>query len=314
MQRRQFLKAMTVCGLAACGRADEPARRPRVVVARLRDAAGRDDPARLRDLLVAGLEALFEDPWAALSQLFGDTGLIGLKVNCVSRHLSTRPALCQAVVRVLARAQIGPERVLVFDRSNQELDRNGRYELNRSEGGPLCYGCRQTPYEGGSYRPYVCEGAEFSISSLVTGCRALISMPVLKHHAMTGVTLSLKNYYGVLERPTLWHGPLLNCSPYLAQLMTTEVLASRQKLVICDALVGMCDGGPYGPGRQWPFGGLILSANAPAADIVGWQIINAERGRRGLAQLALPQHLEDAGERGLGPAGLADIDRVTVAV
>jgi len=310
---------MAAYGLAACrrpqaARGAEPAGSPRVVVARLADPSARGDPFRLDALLAEGFKALYGDPRPALARLLGDVGTVGLKVNCVSRHLSTSPALCQALVRALGRAQVSPERLLIFDRSDQELERNGRYELNRSNRGPRCYGCRQTPYQGGDYRPYAAEGIEFGVSVLVGECQVLVSLPVLKQHAMTGVTLSLKNYYGVLEGPTLLHGPRLDCSPYLAQLMTTQALASRQKLVVCDALVGMCQGGPYGPGQQWPFGGLILATNALAADLVGWQVINAERQRRGLSQLALPQHLVDAGKRGLGPSSLAAIEQVSFTV
>lgn len=319
MTRKDFLHAIAAYGLTLCGsahfsRGEPPAPEPRVVVARFRDPPARAHPERLRRLLAAGLQALYDDPWSALAELFGDTGTVGLKVNCVSRHLSTSPALCQALVQLLDRAQISPERILIFDRSSQELERNGRYELNRSAPGPRCYGCRPTPYDDGDFRSHAAEGVEFSLSVLVAQCRALVSLPVLKQHAMTGVTLSLKNYYGVLERPALWHGPQLDCSPYLAQLMTTDALATRQKLVICDGLVGMCQGGPYGPGRQWPFGGLILATNAVAADVVGWQTINAERRRRKLPGLPLPQHLVDAGQRGLGPTSPAAIEKVTILV
>jgi hypothetical protein len=107
---------------------------------------------------------------------------------------------------------------------------------------------------------------------------------------------------------------LLDCCPYLAHLWQTPALRERHRLIITDALVGLCDGGPYGPGVQWPAATVLVSRDPVAADVVGWELLNAARAARDLSPIPFPAHLAEAGAHGIGVSDPAAIERVDAPV
>jgi uncharacterized protein (DUF362 family) len=137
-------------------------------------------------------------------------------------------------------------------------------------------------------------------------------MPVLKDHDLSGVSLSLKNLYGAIHNPNKYHDN--NCDPYIADLNSHPLIWGKLRLIICDGITGMYNGGPgFKPQGSWPFQGIILSRDPVALDRVGCEIIEAKRKEKGLPGLKEvgrdPKHIMSAFKKGLG---IGDMKKVEV--
>jgi uncharacterized protein (DUF362 family) len=113
----------------------------------------------------------------------------------------------------------------------------------------------------------------------------MINLPVLKDHSGAGITLAMKNMYGVVNNPSDFHGN--NCCPFVADLYASPVIKSKFRLSICDAFTGCYEGGPsFHPQYTWKFNGLMVATDPVAHDYVGWQIIEAKRAEKSLKTLS----------------------------
>lgn len=123
------------------------------------------------------------------------------------------------------------------------------------------------------------------LSCIVTDqCTALINAPILKDHAIAGITASLKNYFGVINNPNKFHGN--SCDPFVADLNTLPVLREKQRLIVCDCTEILYHGGPAdSPDHRYPCGGILLGTDPLAVDVVGWQLIEGIRKEKGLPSL-----------------------------
>ena len=111
-------------------------------------------------------------------------------------------------------------------------------------------------------------------------CNVLINLPVLKDHDGAGVTIALKNMYGVIHNPNKYHPN--GCNPYVADLNMLPEIRSRMRLTICDATTAMYEGGPgYKPEHSWNANTLLVSTDPVALDHTGWQIIERKRAEKG---------------------------------
>ncbi len=122
-------------------------------------------------------------------------------------------------------------------------------------------------------------------STLLTRtCTAMINLPILKDHSGAGVTLSMKNMYGVVKNPSDFHDN--NCCPFVADLYASPVIKNKFRLSIADAFTACYDGGPgFKPQYTWHYNGLIIATDPVAQDYTGWQIIEAKRAEKGLKTL-----------------------------
>jgi len=119
---------------------------------------------------------------------------------------------------------------------------------------------------------------------LTQRCNVLINVPVLKDHDGAGVSIALKNIYGVIHNPNKYHPN--GCNPYIADLNMVPEIRTRMRLTICDATTASYEGGPgYKPEYSWKNNALIVSQDPVALDYTGWQIIERKRAERGLKTL-----------------------------
>jgi len=126
----------------------------------------------------------------------------------------------------------------------------------------------------------------------------LITIPCLKDHKSSGVTLSLKNMsHGMNNNVCRSHlagiyrigggvsGPN-QCNTFIPTAVNQRPLLEKATLHILDGLIGVYEGGPGNWNRTWgvwPYGGIFMATDPVAMDHVGWNIIDAERARRGWA-------------------------------
>jgi uncharacterized protein (DUF362 family) len=248
-------------------------------------------------------------PSGAWKELFTPKDIVGIKVNCLGgKGISTHPELVMAVVEGLRIAGVPGSNIIIWDRLTNELEAVG-YKVNWQGEGVRCFGTdsnyEQEVEEVGSV------GSCFS-SILSRQCTALINMPVLKDHDLSGVSLSLKNLYGAIHNPNKYHDN--NCDPYIADLNSHPLIRKKLRLIICDGITGMYNGGPgFKPQGSWEFQGIILSRDPVALDRVGCEIIEAKRKEKGLPGLKEvgrdPKHIMSAFKKGLG---IGDMKRIEV--
>lgn len=315
MNRRRFLQTVAWSAAGAAGyRALEGCAaedRSRVVVARGLGGATMASPARVEEAVYAAVQRLTgrRDGW---KRLFRPEDVVGIKVNCVCEALPTHLGVVQAIIAGLRNAGVKENHILIFDRRDQDLALHGGFTLNRGRRGVRCFGCKDGGGEGPDFRDLEVEGRRFALTTLLTDvCTAIVNVPVLKDHSMTGVTLSLKNHFGSLRDALRHHGPKLQCDPQIAQLNSLPPLRQKARLVVLDALTGMYDGGPFGPGRQWECGQILVSADPVALDTVGWELLNARRESEKLPPIPFPDHLRTAG-RPPYSLGVNNLQRIEV--
>jgi hypothetical protein len=106
-------------------------------------------------------------------------------------------------------------------------------------------------------------------------CSALICMPGLKAHWLTGIGTVLKNYIMYSGNPRNYHH---ENSAKLGEIWNLPDVKGKTKLVIVDALHPLCDKGPQpDPRYKWAYNGLIVGADPVAVETIGLKIITEKR-------------------------------------
>ena len=265
-------------------------------------SSGKVDKELLSRMVKRGLCRLISESKSedALRHFFSPKDRVGLKVNCLAgRMASTHPELALVVASLLKRIDVKAKNIIIWDRSSHELKEVG-FPLNFNGDDFLCFG---TDAQGVGYSRSLID--HMSIGSLLSRVmekftNVQLNLPVLKDHSLSGVTCSLKNFFGAIHNPNKYHDD--ECDPYIADLNTVPLIKKQQRLVICDALRVQYNGGPsYHP--QWAenFGGIILGDDPVAVDFVGYQIIDRIRRKRGLPSLEKagrkPKHIFTAADK-----------------
>lgn len=238
------------------------------------------------------------DSWKAMFQP-GDR--VAIKVNALGGPgIATRPEVAMAIAAGIQTAGIDPDQILIWDRSTDELRRAG-FTIREKGSGPMCFGTDRVGYES---IPSVHGTIGSCFSRILTRwATALVVVPVLKDHDLSGVSLSMKNLFGLIHNPNKYHDSA--CAPYLADLLGHPEVQRRMRLVVCDGLRAQCHGGPsHAPKWSWPYGGLLIGTDPVAVDRVGAEIIEERRRTLGLPSLTEEGrpavHITLAQEKGLG--------------
>lgn len=104
---------------------------------------------------------------------------------------------------------------------------------------------------------------------------ALISLPGLKAHWLTGIGTVLKNYILYSGAPRDYHN---QDSAKLGEIWNLPSVKGKTRLILVDALYPLCDKGPQpDPRYKWAYNGLIAGTDPVAVDAVCLKIIIAKR-------------------------------------
>lgn len=202
---------------------------------------------------------------------------------------TTNPALVAAVVRQCLAA--GAREVKVVDNSfsgPQCLVLSGIQGAVSAAGGKAFYLDSPGRFTRVDMKQSLLRGTLFSTDVLKSD--VLISMPVLKHHVLTGVTMSLKNMMGLVWDRGYFHRTDLFRT--IAELNAYR----RADLVIMDALRGIVDNGPTGPGRIRQWGQVVFGTDPVAVDAYGATLFGAHPAEIG--------YIVDAARLGVGEMNL----------
>jgi len=309
--RRDFLKrtAIGVGGLmlakslgTSIGLAQLPADTSRVVIVEhpeATDGVKIINPVNVQNMMDESIKQLtgqanVADAWASLLPDFKENHVVAIKVNAVNSFLPTHPVVVDAITAGLISAGVKDNNIIIWDRTNNELLRSG-FKYNAGNTGVRCFGTdeRGWGYDWGN--PVTILGKSMALSSIVTRCDHLINVPVLKWLSwMPAPTLSLKNHYGSINAPDGLHD---NFPTACATLNSQEAIKDKVRLIVIDALFG-CWNNMLSPPNFAP-NSLIVSRDPVAADYVGAEMLNEERGKFKFA----PQrmfYIEKAAGMGLG--------------
>lgn len=198
------------------------------------------------------------EAWAAL---FRTDERIAIKVNTI-RNSSywTHLSLVDAVTEKLQVIGIAPEQIVIFDRFTSELE-NAGFQINQNGAGVRCYG------QDGNYTSgYTIMEQNIGLSSILLECDALINIPLLKQHSITGVSFGMKNHYGTFDQPGRFHGQ--RAATAIPQLNGLEPIKDRTRLIIGDVF-DVVQSGWY---HSAPGDAILMSFDPVAHDAVGLQI------------------------------------------
>jgi len=260
-------------------------------------------PEAIRQMLDASIAKLtgLNDPNQAWGALFNPSERIAIKVNTIhNSQFWTHVPLAMAVAACLQEIGVPPEQIVVFDRRTDELE-NAGFTSNRHEPGVRLFGTdgHYATWDGIDPAGWRVEGLYVSLSNILLECDALINVPILKEHDMSGVSFAMKNHYGTFDRPNdFYQGERMRRG--LAGLNALPLIRERTRLIIGDALeIVRIDWESAVTGDS-----ILMSFDPVAHDTVGLQLLTEAaiaEGRNPEAAINLASGwLEYGAELGIG--------------
>jgi hypothetical protein len=266
-------------------------------------------PETIRQMLDAAIAKLtgLDDAQAAWAALFAPQERVAIKVNTIQGSgLWTHVPLALVVAECLQDAGVPAEQIVIFDRYGLELKSAG-YTLNKDGAGVRCIGT-DINYTGGGKLM----GVDVKFSDILMNCDALINIPVLKQHGVTGISFALKNHYGTFDSPSRFHEG--RARQALGELNAMQPIKERTRLTIGDVLA-VAAGSWYSVATG---DSILMSFDPVAHDATGLQIygdVMTSQGRNSTlaTKLATPW-LENAAALGLGTHDPAHIELMEVSL
>jgi len=258
----------------------------KVVVARdaaLHSAGGHLDEKRVADLLDRAIATYTgrDKPVEAWKRIVPVGKVIGLKVNGLGgKPIATHLALTLAICERLQQAGVKPSEIVVWECRRSDLERAG-YTISTDHNRIRCIGTDMDSF-GYEEKPAAFGSVRVNFTKILTReCDFVINLPVLKDHDLAGVTFSLKNFYGAIQRPAELHGNA--CNPGIADLNCIPALRDKFRFTIGDAMASIYEGGPsFRPEHLWHPNALIVGHDPVAIDYTGWKMLERKRAEMGL--------------------------------
>jgi uncharacterized protein (DUF362 family) len=234
----------------------------------------RDYSAPLADILVAGLR-LFTLP-------VGGKRVV-LKPNLVEFDpagvINTHPSLVAAAIEAFRR--LGAREVIVAEGPGHRRDHeylltaSGLHAILRDLGARFVDlnhdEVRRLPLQS----HYTDIGALY-LPETIVGADLVVSMPKLKTHHWAGVTLSLKNMFGVVPGSLYgWPKNVLHWAGIRESILDINSTLPQRPFAIVDGIVGMEGNGPI-QGEARPVGVVVLGDDPVAVDATAARIMNIE--------------------------------------
>jgi hypothetical protein len=123
------------------------------------------------------------------------------------------------------------------------------------------------------------------------------------------------------------------CNQFIPQVVSHPIIRRKVVLQILDGIKGVFQGGPFATRPEWTWerNSLLFATDPVAMDHIGWEIVDEQRKRKGLAPVATvgkigldadresfdmrhAQHIPLAGTLGLGVFDRQKIDHRRVQI
>ena len=305
-------------------------------------------PKPIREMLNRGMCELTgaSNPTDAWRRFFTPGDLVGIKVNPVGQPaICSSFELLHAILEELHAAGVKAGNITVFERYRQNIEnspysswipKNVRLGYAADAYEPIQMKLDGYDPEGYVELPFTLPGYDVSHKAASRSHAALfisrdvnklINLPVLKSHNAAGVTLALKNLsHGLVNNVSRSHdGPELRYTEFIPAVVNMPVIRQKTVLNILDGTKGLCHGGPgYASVMEpyiWEHKTIYVATDPVALDVIGRGAIEEQRKKLGLWPLheartdeiwksprRQPQHIESAGQAGLGEWDPAKID------
>ena len=254
--------------------------------------------------------------------------VVGIKVNPLGgKLLSSHRIIVDKIIDGLYGAGVLKNQIIIWDRFANHLTAAG-YEINQTDKDVRVF-ASDSP--GVGYDDDVFYETEKDIkvrrendsiksrySKIVTQeINVIINVPVMKHHAITGVSGCLKNLaFGSVDNTRRFHSMPLNCDPAISDIFAHAVIKDKLVLNIVDGLLGAFDGGPmYDPDGVWKYGGIFVSRDPVALDQFVLDTINEKRAEAKHEQVSrLAGHISSSWRAGLGTNDSDEMDYQEIKV
>jgi uncharacterized protein (DUF362 family) len=334
--RREFLKDATTIGTGLCTSSlllsnnyflktlyaeDKTSLRSKVILAKdkrfIKVNGTADAPVISKAIDSALLKITHsEKPIDAWSSLFNKNDIVGVKLNCLAgKRFSPHTEIVEAIVKGIKSAGVRESNIIIFERFNRELE-NAGFNIRRGSNGFRCFGTDDLPSGGYDSKPLIMGSIGSCFSKIASSlCTAIVNVPVLKDHDLAGVSIGMKNFFGIIHNPNKYHDR--NCNPYVADLNSHPFIKDKLRLIVCDALKAQYHGGPaFKPQWAWDFQGMLIGTDPVALDRVGAQIIEKKRKEVNMSSLKdagrEPKYIQTAARLGLGVDDPSLIDVISI--
>jgi len=342
-RRRDFIRAGSVALASAGlthvlhnrGAAARPVQKSTVVMVKhdgATDERGVGNPAVVKKLVARAVAEFTgkDSPREAWREFVSPDDIVGIKINCIGKKaFSTQRCVVGAIVDGVTSADVKPNNIIVWDRWNWEMQAAG-YEINTSGEGVRCYGSDRGSYDQAKLEQmlpgkrmqvvqeltrdfYTKEPTDvagvpvYFSKTLFEQVTALISVPLVKDHRMSGVTCSMKNHFGSILNPSDLHKSY--CDPYLAHLNLAPPVRDKTRLIVTDFLRAVYKGGPQDSPDRWRQNAVMVSTDSVATDSVALRYIEEKRAENSISPIGeRARHVATAAKLGLGTNDPAQID------
>ncbi|MBU0520268.1 DUF362 domain-containing protein [bacterium] len=252
------------------------------------------------------------DAVGGLESIIPADGVVLVKPNIAfaappSWGVTTDPDFLAAILDLCVQA--GAKRVIVADHPvGTSPDRN----LKKSGIGAVCETRDKVQMlmisERRYFHPTTITGAialkETETAKILDKVDCFINLPTAKHHAVTTVSLGLKNLMGLI-----WDRVPCHEQMDLHQAIADIALAIKPHLTFLDARYSLLTNGPTGPGQVEETGRYLAGFDPVAVDAIGVELA-AWGGRK--SQGDQVAHLRYAAESGIGVVKRDQIDLIEV--
>jgi len=262
--------------------------------------------------------------WPSLFSSYKTGETIGIKVNCERPRMTTQPKVVAAIINSLVGIGIPKDKIVVWDAESERMLLSEMVGLSFAFGGLRVVATDKLDDPFDQSKTIDIQGKPTKLSRLLTDAAHLINVPVLKNHFEAGITFALKNHVGsagnnVKYRQGIFHLPPEEgntihkmsgrgrpIAERIALINTAPDIKNKTRLIVGDALFGVCTWGPGGE-PEFAYNGLIVGTDPVATDHQVRLIIENERKKRNL-QFVPSLHVDEAIKLGLG----ASVDEMKV--
>jgi len=261
--RRDFLKGTTFTTLGVAlglvpfeAFSSQGGKKERVILIREKDVLNNDldlDKNLLSQMLDSGMANLAgeNDPSKVWKKLFNPKDIVGVKINVMM--IPTHNELIELIVKNLSKAGVEDKNIYIWDRDEVGI---GSAEMHSR---PRSFGFEKD-----------------HLSKVMKRCTALINVPGMKSHWLSGAAFSIKNWAGAIDNAVEYHTE--DCCSSFGALCANPEIKSKCRLIILDGLRPLFNGGPQvDPKYLWNYNALILGHDHVAVDTVALKIIQSKR-------------------------------------